>query len=1092
MLDPSRVRSCLQAFDLESLFIEELGWDGCDAALEADVDGSRFALRAVAEKRGVVALVLDAASTPETGIPPYTERRKIERRVAQSFRQHLVVYFDRAAGEQIWQWVLREPGRPLACREHRYNTRQSGEALIQKLQAIAFSLKEEEELTHVHVTGRMRAAFNVERATRRFYDRFRKERDAFQQFMQGIPDTELARWYVSVMLNRLMFIYFIQRKRFLDDDADYLRTKWVQSRARAQDRFYRDLLCPLFFEGFARPESERSPEARELLGSVPYLNGGIFQQHEVERLHGRTIQIPDAAFERLFDFFDGYQWHLDDRPLHDDREINADVLGYIFEKYINQKQMGAYYTQEDITGYISRNTILPFFLQEIQKACPTAFEGVGSLWSLLSSDPDRYIHDAVQTGTDLPLPPEIEAGIDDVGKRDVWNTRTPDPYALPTEIWRETVARRQRYTELRGKLAAGEVRSANDLVTLNLDIEQFAQDVVQNCADPDLLRAMWHTLNRMTVLDPTCGSGAFLFAALNVLEPLYEACLACMQAFLDELPPDAHPHKLKDYRAVLDRVAQHPNQGYFVLKSIVINNLYGVDIMAEAVEIAKLRLFLKLVSQVDRVENIEPLPDIDFNIQAGNTLVGFATYEEVERAVRSVRQNGAVQYRMMLDDDPMVAIEEKARDVDRLYRRFREQQTELGGEVTAADKRALRERLDALDEELDRYLAREYGVDVEMPMDLALWRRSHQPFHWFVEFYGTMRQGGFDVIIGNPPYVEYSKVREDYQVQETYRTLSCGNLYAFVLERAFHLTASDGFSGSIVPLSLVCTKRMEDLRSFVCRHPCWISCFDMRPSSLFEGIAQRLCILLSTESTERSGSVFTGGYRRWFTAERPALIQQTAYTLSTPNRAVSSIIPKVSSELELTLLERIRGVSLGLLCDRSATPVYVHRIVRYFVKALDFIPLFVEPSGTSGKSADYKEFRFLKPEQRAILALLNSSLFYWFWRTHSDGFHCGYGDVYRMPYKKEMSNEVREALSHLQVELMDGLRESSAEKAVTTKAGRIRYQEFSQKPTKPVIDEIDRILAQHYSFTDEELDFILNYDVKYRMGDELFEETEDE
>src|SRR5207302_843056 len=89
------------------------------------------------------------------------------------------------------------------------------------------------------------------------------------------------------------------------------------------------------------------------------------------------------------------------------------------------------------------------------------------------------------------------------------------------------------------------------------------------------------------------------------------------------------------FRDILAQVAKHPNRRYFILKSIIINNLYGVDIMEEAVEICKLRLFLKLVSQIDRFQDIEPLPDIDFNIRAGNTLVGFATYAEAERAITS-------------------------------------------------------------------------------------------------------------------------------------------------------------------------------------------------------------------------------------------------------------------------------------------------------------------------------------------------------------------------------------------------------------------------------------------------------------------------
>src|SRR5690606_2263061 len=102
--------------------------------------------------------------------------------------------------------------------------------------------------------------------------------------------------------------------------------------------------------------------------------------------------------------------------------------------------------------------------------------------------------------------------------------------------------------------------------------------------------------------------------------------------FVGELGSDDHPQKYSDFKRVLAQVAQHPNQTYFVLKSIVVNNLYGVDIMAEAVEIAKLRLFLKLVSQVETVNQVEPLPDIDFNIRAGNTLVGFTTREEVRQA----------------------------------------------------------------------------------------------------------------------------------------------------------------------------------------------------------------------------------------------------------------------------------------------------------------------------------------------------------------------------------------------------------------------------------------------------------------------------
>src|SRR5207302_9058067 len=153
-----------------------------------------------------------------------------------------------------------------------------------------------------------------------------------------------------------------------------------------------------------------------------------------------------------------------------------------------------------------------------------------------------------------------------------------------------------------------------------------------------------------------CGSGAFLFAALNILERLYDTCLVRMQAFVDDLDRSGEKHspeKYSDFRETLEEMndkARHPSPRYFVLKSIILNNLYGVDIMEEATEICKLRLFLKLVAQVDRHEDIEPLPDIDFNIRAGNTLVGFASREAVQRAIGS----------KLAFDNTLVDIEEQA------------------------------------------------------------------------------------------------------------------------------------------------------------------------------------------------------------------------------------------------------------------------------------------------------------------------------------------------------------------------------------------------------------------------------------------------
>lgn len=362
MLNLRETRQYLKESEFENLFTQELGWDYPHTPpLNIIIDDTEYTLTAIAEKRRMVVFEC-SPTTSDDHIPDYAIRRKIHKVVRKSVHEHFIIYTDAEKTTDIWQWVKREQGKPDAYREHRYNRNEhSGDSLIEKLRVITFTLEEEEDLTIVDVTRRVQGGFDVERVTKRFYDRFKKEHDAFLKFLDDLPDEEMQRWYASVMLNRLMFIYFIQKKGFLDNNPNYLRTKLGQSQEQGTNRYYKEFLCSLFFEGFAKPEAERNRDVKRLLGKIPYLNGGIFQKHQLEILHGEKIQIPDTAFEKLLDFFEQYQWHLEYRELRDDKEINPDVLGYIFEKYINDRQkMGAYYTKEDITGYISRNTIIPF------------------------------------------------------------------------------------------------------------------------------------------------------------------------------------------------------------------------------------------------------------------------------------------------------------------------------------------------------------------------------------------------------------------------------------------------------------------------------------------------------------------------------------------------------------------------------------------------------------------------------------------------------------------------------------------------------------------------------------------------------------
>lgn len=1070
-LDFNRARPLLQGCHFRELFVEHLGWESCRQNLTLKIGERHHAFVAVAEKRGFVVWLCEST---DDDLPDRATRLKLDRALSQSSFEHLIVFVPPDKSHQSWLWVRREAGRPLRAITHDYSRNQPGDSLLQKLERLFVSLEEEEAgLSVTDISGRVRGAFNVERVTREFYEEFKKQHAAFLAFIEGIGEVADREWYASVMLNRLMFVYFIQRKGFLDGDGDYLRNRLNLCRQeKGKDKFYsfyRYFLLRLFHEGLGG--KQRPPELEELLGRIPYLNGGMFDKHVMEERHGDNIQIPDKAFERIFDYFDQYQWHLDERPRRADNEINPDVLGYIFEKYINaiqpgeQKSKGAYYTKEDITEYISKNTVLPSLFDAARPKCVIAFENPNgpTIWDLLKINPDRYIYATIRHGTEKTLPADIAAGRDDSSKRTNWNKPAPSEFALPTEIWHEVVARRKRYEEVRQKLAAGEIRHINNLITLNLDIRQFAQDVIQNCEGPELLRAFWNIIEKVTILDPTCGSGAFLFAALNILEPLYEACLERMESFVQDLDRSNEKSRLEkfsDFRVVLARVASHPNRRYFIFKSIILNNLFGVDVMEEAVEICKLRLFLKLAAQVEpdtKKDNlgIEPLPDIDFNISAGNTIVGYATLDEVQSSMFG---------RNYL---------ERIQKTDEQIRRFRQRQSQAGDLAEQRqDKQQIRALLSEIREKLDLSLFTEYGA-----RELAGWRKSHQPFHWYVEFNSIIQSGGFDVIIGNPPYVEYKDVKNDYQIRG-YRTEACSNLFAYVLERCTQLSRSGSEVGMIIPLSAFSTDRMipliTELKSTSCNLN--IANFSWRPGKLFDGVNLQLSILLQKVG-QQNEEIETTRYLMWDSEARPELFSKIEYVRTDDNRLAGSI-PKLGASEAASILKRLRSHKreiAGCFTRKSNNKVYYRRGGLYWKVFVDFV---------TGSSEEKIIHLLPEIDKYTIIAALSSDLWWWYFTITSDCRHLGNRDIATFPFDpREMGSREQKTLAGLGKDYVEDLKRNAVD-AVRVYKGKksVDCLSFRVNQSKPILDEIDRLLARYYGFTAGELDFILNYDIKYRLG----------
>ena len=115
---------------------------------------------------------------------------------------------------------------------------------------------------------------------------------------------------------------------------------------------------------------------------------------------------------------------------------------------------------------------------------------------------------------------------------------------------------------------------------------------------------------------------------------------------------------------------------------------------------------------------------------------------------------------------------------------------------------------------------------------------------------------------------------------------------------------------------------------------------------------------------------------------------------------------------------------------------------------------------------------------------MNSSLFYWWFLLLSDSRHLNLREIESFPIGLQtMGKSTKQRLAQLTDELMESFKRHSQRKETRYQAtGKVVYDEFDQKPSKPIVDKIDRVLAEHYGFTEEELEFIINYDIKYRMG----------
>ena len=377
---------------------------------------------------------------------------------------------------------------------------------VQQVSSIYWNFRESDS-----IRAALEEAFDVEPVTREFFREYKRIFDAVNErltgFGAGDDEVEARRMFVQTLFNRLMFVYFLQRKGWLEfqGDNDYLNALWKDYRASEDETsFYENRLLPLFFEGLNNPQSPESrssnPELYSLIGAPPFLNGGLFDETELD---GRPeVSVPDDAIGPILtDLFDRFNFTImESTPFDIEVAVDPEMLGKVFEELVTgRNESGAYYTPRPVVSFMCREA-LKGYLEGQETGLST--EAIGA-----------FVDDRDTTGIPLPTAHRVSQALDDV-----------------------------------------------------------------------------------TVVDPACGSGAYLLGMLQELVDLQTALYS-------------------------EQLRTSARDMYNLKLHIIQRNLYGADIDEFAVNIAMLRLWLSLAIEYEGGDP-DPLPNLDFKIVQGDSLLG--------------------------------------------------------------------------------------------------------------------------------------------------------------------------------------------------------------------------------------------------------------------------------------------------------------------------------------------------------------------------------------------------------------------------------------------------------------------------------------
>ncbi|MDD3915052.1 MAG: Eco57I restriction-modification methylase domain-containing protein [Bacteroidales bacterium] len=605
----------------------------------------------------------------------------------------------------------------------------------------------------------LEAAFSIEKVTDEFFEQYKalfkkiynyfKDNDTIVNELksenpqyENVEKEIILTRFTKKLLGQLVFLYFLQKKKWLgvpknkkwgEGDPKFLQKLFDRSQVESKN-YFKDYLQFLFYQALAREPKNPDGYYEELQGKFPFLNGGLFEADY--KWHKANISIPDYLFRSgednedkrtgILDVFDRYNFTIkEDEPLDKEVAVDPEMLGKVFENMLDiteRKSKGAFYTPREIVHYMCQESLI------------------------------HYLDNALE------------------GK-------------VKKEVIEEFIRKGHSYLEndinalvKLKKIKAGEQKTTDAELKLPESIRKNADLIDQK-------------LSSIKICDPAIGSGAFPVGLLHEL-------VNAMLVLKPHLSYDYLTEKLKGFGFTHLESISDSRYIYRLKRHIIQESIYGVDIDSSAIDIARLRLWLSLVVDEDDLDPIETLPNLDYKIVCGNSLISrFAldtpindVFKEFNKKIREKDYNNKAIKDLVGDNEVNLEFYKKITN-DFLIESSHEQKLifrEFIKEVKNAFKTTLQkkeinklskargelENLQGLDifgkpigTKAHISQAKSKLKELEKERDETINSDIYKnALEWRFEFPNLLDDKGnfigFDVVIGNPPYVNIYSIPE--------------------------------------------------------------------------------------------------------------------------------------------------------------------------------------------------------------------------------------------------------------------------------------------------------------------------------------------